>query len=670
MAQEIISRWSFDSITDSSTLEEVSKVRDSITGYSDPVPGICGGALQLDGYTGCLIREKSGLELPKQFTIHAWVMLDSYPWFRCPVFDLRRGEKDGALLAINHDGYLTMAIGQPTTWAESTGPKLPLKQWLLLDLVAEQGGPSCLYLNGAKVGNLDTTPELGSTKNHRLTIGRNAILEKWPDYQYVVSDKFAYLDGTLDDVCVYGAALNEKQIQQAYAAKLPLPNVKSAPRVLPTGPDGPAEFGADYTRLNYTKQWDRLWRVGDSPDVLVRFSSQNCKLIFWRGTSYVPCWVTENGIWYTNEWLETWGKDVRSCAEPMMDRDCRFSNVSIIENTPARTIVHWRYALVDTEHTFVAKDVDEKGEWADEYYIIYPDGIGIRKIDLFYSNPLRKHDWEESIILLPPGRSPEQVINDPEVTLANMAGECHAYSWRKDLPVEMKEPKLANIHFVNLNSRYKPFYVVSPEPFESAEGKYESPFFRSYSAAQGAGWRPASVPSIYGWWNHWPVTPVPGDGRWVVNNDQPSHFNLTTFTQWKDYFMNERVKTRIMLHGMTDKRPEELVPLAKSWLYPPQLDLKGGTAKYEAAQRAYLITSTGNAGLSGTLMADMNHPAVNPAFVLYDLRLDHPVVQIDGKTLTPDKDYQHGVVRELNRWKTLVWINREWTHPTAIGISQ
>jgi hypothetical protein len=89
----------------------------------------------------------------------------------------------------------------------------------------------------------------------------------------------------------------------------------------------------------------QLRQAGDYPDVLVRFSTQSCKLIFWRGTGYVPCWVTENRIWYTNEWTKTWGKDVTSCAEPLMDRDCRFSHVRIIENTPARTIVHWRYTL-------------------------------------------------------------------------------------------------------------------------------------------------------------------------------------------------------------------------------------------------------------------------------------------------------------------------------------
>ena len=670
MAQEPFAKWSFDQIAHAATLEEVSKQQDRIFGFHDAADGIGSGAIQLDGYTSFLERAKFGKNLPEQFTINAWLALESYPWFRSPVFDLRHAEKDGVILAVNHAGKLAMAIGQPTNWVEIEGPLLPLKQWMMLTLVVEPGQSARLYLNGKLVGESPSCPVLGPTADYKLTIGRNVILEKWVDYQYTATNNFAFLDGRLDEVTVYGTALNVSKIQLLFEGQQPLPKVESPKRILPSGPAGPAEFGANYTRLNYTKQWDRLWRVGEYPDILVRFAANNCRLVFWRGTSFVPCWITENGIWYTHEWLETWGRDVVSCAEPLMDRDCRFSHVRIIENSPARTIVHWRYALVDTEYTPVAKDVDGKGEWADEYYITYPDGIGIRKIDLFYSKPLRKHDWEEAIVLLSPGQHPDEVINDPEVTLVNMAGERHDYSWRNNLPVELKKPTKANIHLVNLKSEYKPFYIISPEPFESAEGRYDAPFFRSYSAAQAQfRYRPASVPSVYGWWNHWPVTPVPGDGRWVVNNDQPSHFNLTTFTQWKDYYMDDRVKTRIMLQGMTNKKAQDLVPLARSWLQPPRLEVTKGQAKYEPAERAYLISGSGPGGADGKLLADPEHPALRPAFVLNGLRLERPVVQIDGTPLAPDKDFQHGTVKELDQWKTVIWLNRDFWQEVKLAIA-
>lgn len=669
-AAEPIASWSFDQITNSTTMEEVSKQPDRIVGFHDPADGIGTGAIQLDGYTGFLERTRFGRNLPRQFTINAWLALESYPWFRSPVFDLRRAEKEGVILAVSRAGRLAAGLGQSANWVEIEGPLLPLKEWMMLTLVGETGQAARLYLNGKLVGEAPSCPALGLTEDYQLTIGRNALLEKWVDYQYTATDNFAFLDGRLDAVAVYGVALGASDIQGMFKARQPLPQVRSPKRILPSGPAGPAEFGANYTRLNYTKPWDRLWRVGDYPDILVRFAAHNCRLVFWRGTGFVPCWVTENGIWYTNEWLETWGKDVVSCAEPLMDRDCRFSHVRIIENSAARTIVHWRYALVDTEYTPVAVDVDGKGEWADETYIIYPDGIGIRKIDLFYSNPLRKHDWEEAIVLLSPGQHPDEVINDPEITLANMAGEHHHYSWRNNLPVELKEPSKANIHMVNLKSEFRPFYVIPPDPFESAEGRYDSPFFRSYSAAQaGLRYRPKTVPSVYGWWNHWPVTPVPGDGRWVVNNDHPSHFNLTTFTQWKDYHMDDRVKTRIMLHGMTNKKAQDLVPLARSWLQPPKLAVAQGQAGYEPAERAYRISGIGPEGVEGTLQASQEHPAVRPAFVLNGQRLENPLVRLDGTPLAAGTDFMHGTVRDLDQWKTVIWLNRDLLRAAKIRIA-
>jgi hypothetical protein len=221
----------------------------------------------------------------------------------------------------------------------------------------------------------------------------------------------------------------------------------------------------------------------------------------------------------------------------------------------------------------------------------------------------------------------------------------------------MKEPEKANIHVVNFKSEYKPFYIISPEPFESVEGKFDSPFFRTYSAEQGKNYRPDSVPSVYGWWNHWPVAQVPGDGRWVENNDRASHFNLTTFTQWKDYYMDENVKTRIMLHGMTRGKPEELVPLAKSWLNAPELKLDEGKVIYETAERAYLVTSLEDGILKGTLAANSDQPAIRPAIIVNQKKLVNPKVQINGEDLIPGKDFQHGTVKELEQWKTIIWIN-------------
>ena len=84
---------------------------------------------------------------------------------------------------------------------------------------------------------------------------------------------------------------------------------------LPAGPEGPGPFGAFYTRLRYSEAWERPWRVGDVADVLVRFEDGGHRFVFWRGTSYIPCWVTQNGIWYTNEFCETDRGGTEGCAD-------------------------------------------------------------------------------------------------------------------------------------------------------------------------------------------------------------------------------------------------------------------------------------------------------------------------------------------------------------------
>ena len=38
---------------------------------------------------------------------------------------------------------------------------------------------------------------------------------------------------------------------------------------LPSGPDGPGVFGAYYTHLKHRSEWDKEWRVGDHPDIVV-----------------------------------------------------------------------------------------------------------------------------------------------------------------------------------------------------------------------------------------------------------------------------------------------------------------------------------------------------------------------------------------------------------------
>jgi len=69
------------------------------------------------------------------------------------------------------------------------------------------------------------------------------------------------------------------------------------------------------------------------------------------------------------------GKDVVSCAGPIMDHQCMYSHVRIIESNDARVVIHLRYALADAFYDFEAVSDDGRGEWCYEYHTLYPDHL-------------------------------------------------------------------------------------------------------------------------------------------------------------------------------------------------------------------------------------------------------------------------------------------------------
>ncbi|RLG44495.1 MAG: hypothetical protein DRN81_04500, partial [Thermoproteota archaeon] len=529
---EKICWWSFNKDSEKSVLDEIAQKKDSVYGGIEYVPGVSGRAIKLDGFRSYIKRGENSVKPEGGFTVESWVALASYPWSWSPVVDCSYPRIKGFFFGIDREGHIGFRIAAGSSWYEAATLKnIPLRKWTHIAAVFEPNKKVTLFINGKEAASVKVKGHYVPSRYGSLTIGRNNNSQTWNEYQLTTEETYFFLDGLLDEIKISGMAKNEYQISREYKAikKIPAPALSDR-RQLPSGPVGSGSFGAFYTKLDYYKEWDDLWRVSDVPDVFVRFDQSPVQLVFWRGASFVPCWVNEKGTWYTNEWLETWGSDVVSCAEPIMDRQCRYSHVRIIENTEARVVVHWRYALSDAFYDFAAISDDGRGEWCDEFHTIYPDQVGVRKMQLHYSKPKRKHDWVEQIVVLGPGKYPDDVIEKAGVSLVNMSGEVKKYSWHdEDLEINMPEPKGANMSVVNLKSKYRPFIIIPPGPVKTVEGTWDSPFFRTYAAkmAKGRGYRPDPVPSVYGWWDHWPVAQVPGDGRWVTTPDRPSHFNLT-----------------------------------------------------------------------------------------------------------------------------------------------
>jgi hypothetical protein len=171
------------------------------------------------------------------------------------------------------------------------------------------------------------------------------------------------LDGILDEVRLFDRALSAEKVARAarLAATAPPPDIP--PRVLPSGPAGPGRFGAYYTRLRYYEEWDAQWPVAEHPDVVVQFDGSPVRVVSWRGLRYSPAWVTENGLWLADQSGES-GNDEGS-VEHMQDIHTKYSHVRIIESSPARAVVHWRYAPVSGhDHNWPVSQVRSDGRFA------------------------------------------------------------------------------------------------------------------------------------------------------------------------------------------------------------------------------------------------------------------------------------------------------------------
>ena len=93
----LVCHWSFDSAPD--------KGSDTYAGNSEAVPGVCGRALKLDGYTACVERTLGdGRRFDGGLTVEAWIALAGYPWQWSPIADGSRNELTGFFFGINHEG--------------------------------------------------------------------------------------------------------------------------------------------------------------------------------------------------------------------------------------------------------------------------------------------------------------------------------------------------------------------------------------------------------------------------------------------------------------------------------------------------------------------------------------------------------------------------------------
>jgi len=340
--------------------------------------------------------------------------------------------------------------------------------------------------------------------------------------------------------------------------------------------------------------------------------------------------------------------------------------VNIIESNDARVVVHWRYALSEVEKYKIASPDPYTGwgDWADEYWTIYPDGIAVRK-QVLHSSVLNPHEWQETIVLNQPGNRPEDDINWDAVTLENMQGEAKTYRWnpkpagsftKPNGPAGVTGPTDPNIQMINLKSEWKPFQIVSPDGAHADIVNVENTFFN------------------FECWNHWPVAQIASSGRPCVAADRASHSSLSHL-YWKAYSTNGDTETKILMDGLTTHSIAELIPVAKSWLSPAKMEVASDGYKnetYDPTQRAYLVAKAApesTAELKLIFDATAASPLYDPAIVVKNWGGGAAQLKIDGKPVSWGKSYREGHIYKLQGTDLVIWMQKESIETVHVEIT-
>jgi len=602
--------------------------------------GVSGTALAMDGYyTGVTMDAKPASH--EALAVTAWVALDTYPYNNAPlVHQSKAFGAAGWYLGLDAYGHPFFTVAGQTV--KASGTVLPLNQWT--QVCATIGaGKMRLYCDGSEVASGDFNGQF-TTPATALLLGRNNELERNTDPVRGPKHNLQIIygiQGLLDEVSIHDEVLSPGQVQRAYTAMRPSDRSSDlAMGVLPGELGTAKHFGAAYKSLPVSDVWDQLWRDLPGADIVVKFDRNPCSVIFWRGTNHAANWVTDNNRWMTDQSSENGGP--HGCSEHMADKQNRHCRSAIVENTPARVMIHWRYPCVDVSYKNL-----KAGAWTDEYHTIYPDGTGVRQVVWNGANGGYGPAFQDIQILTNPGESALDVMNLQAMDVANLKGETLSLTWTLPNGVPKNTLADATIEVVNSKSQNKVFAMF--------QGGYINPW----------GAREQSkyiVDPFPGMWNHWPMHLVPSDGRFAVATDRVTHFSLAANDASNKF-------GSMVLYGFTRQAIGTLVPLARSWSHPPDITVISGckTDAYRKESRDYPLVAEKQT-MAVRISATEESPLVNPCFAVRNWGHNGPaLVTTTGAGL---KDARQGVITDTDGTKSmLIWLELAASSPVTVAIN-
>jgi len=664
--------WSLDEGKGRQTREDKTKTECSVSGHgAEWRTGVAGTALEFDGYTTRI--ELPAAKAPKvtnKLTLEAWVAVAAYPWNYTAI--IQQGdvidEGKGWFLGFDADGKPTVAVmidgRKCVLTAQDPNNRLQRFRWThLAGVIDTAAGTMTIYIDGRAAGSADVPKDksIDLAQDKPVVVGQGPpMATAWPVGK--TFGKFQYsVEGMIDEVCVYDKALSAEQVSAARDAMAMTDAQRAKPdmprRVMPAGHGQWKGFGPHFTHLNYHPSWNNLFRMSGQPDIVVTFDKQPGRYVLWHGVGYIPMMVTENGRWYSNEFNETWWE---GCCEPMSDKKIVFGHVQVLEQSPARVVLKWRYPESNVGYRVYGEDPKTGwGDWCDWYFTIYPDGTVTKRMRVYMAK-MHSHEWQESMAIFGPDQHPEQVVETrPALYVATAGGEVRKYDWI-DAPPKKVDYKDVILHVVNMKADYDPYTIARFTGGNVYSARGPSPY------------------SVFPAWNHWPVAQVPSDGRFVHYPDRAAH-NSLTHVNWADsrgFGDDGTFEEKVLLEGLSNAPAEKLLTLARSFVAPPAITAAGEglTAAYDQSQRAYVLKRAGGevSSLRVTIEASEQSPAFNPAIVVDNWAGDAPAkIKIDGQAPGKDMDVRQGVVPRANGVTALViWMELTATKPVTLGIER
>jgi hypothetical protein len=420
------------------------------------------------------------------------------------------------------------------------------------------------------------------------------------------------------------------------------------------------KFEQLFTRDAYEKERNFGARKGEwnfggvtGEAVIVEFPDQK-DFVLWEPANYVGMWFLNN-VGLTYEWVECWGFSSGSCNEPIQDKKNLYGKTEIIENSPARVIVRWTYALNSNNYTVFFN------EWVEEYFTFFPDGTGIRRIEVWANTDLI-HEIIQPQYIFPNGVLPGQMVENVITRVFNLKGDSvenllgstgSVTGYSKDWSEEILRMTLKN--------RQDPFMIVGKSldlmpGLRQSNLLFESAVSRDIRYNLGA---------------HWPITKLEVDIYNIVSTELPFHSWIGSLKVQTNNMLTPNVWTH--LFGVTDKNDEYIKDIAASWLHPARVnELKGNYmyVNFNAEKNAYefLSTSPNKSEVEFTLTSTLRKKVIHPFIILQDYKgKDMVELYLDGKKLTND-EYKYGLVQKDNLRSLNVWLNKEIISKARIRI--